>query len=309
MATTTSAPDGLAADRTEAQASRKTARLTGSAPNHQHVQPAWLLSVWLLRVGMVLSACAGLGIGAALLLGVVLRGEQVIFVTYEVRNGEIDAEIMIADIHHRLIYNLTNAASLDVNPVWSPDGEKVAFVSNRVGASQIYVIDADGGNLRRLSVDDARNHNNPLWSADGTLIFFTQGNPGNQALYSVRVDGSDLQLLNREQAQQIALLLDISQTASRTRILSPNGTSTMFIAFRDRTWGIYSGEDAENAQLLASLGETYSELPVWSADGVWVAFIANHKGQRDVYVMHGDGSNLRRMTYTRAFDGQVRWRP
>jgi TolB protein len=185
----------------------------------------------------------------------------------------------------------------------------VAFVSNRVGAPQIYVIDVDGGNLRRLSVDDDRNHNNPLWSADGSLLFFSQGNPGNQSLYSVRVDGSDLQLLNQEQAQQVTMLLDVTQVASRTRIHSPNGTSTMFIAFRNRSWGIYSGADATSAQLLASLGETYSELPVWSADGMWVAFIVNHDGQRDVYVMHGDGSNLRRMTYTRAFDGQVNWRP
>ena len=73
--------------------------------------------------------------------------------------------------------NLTNNPAYDHVPDWSPDGTKIAFVSDRNGgASQIYVMDADGKNPIRLT-DGRRHKSHPDWSPDGQKIAFTV-NPG-----------------------------------------------------------------------------------------------------------------------------------
>jgi TolB protein len=51
----------------------------------------------------------------------------------------------------------------DENPVWSPDGRKIAFSSDRRGRKDIYVVDVDGRNLRRLT-EGFGNCSNPAWS-------------------------------------------------------------------------------------------------------------------------------------------------
>ena len=52
------------------------------------------------------------------------------------------------------------------SPRWSPDGKRIAFVSTRAGTQEIFLADADGKNVKRLSQGSAAN-NNPCWSPDG----------------------------------------------------------------------------------------------------------------------------------------------
>ncbi|HLV35639.1 MAG TPA: hypothetical protein VKY59_11020, partial [Spirillospora sp.] len=69
---------------------------------------------------------------------------------YEARvNGQID--IFLLDVDHRLVHNLTNNPGDDSRPAWSPDGSKIAFESWRNVVRAVYVMDADGTNVRRIS--------------------------------------------------------------------------------------------------------------------------------------------------------------
>jgi len=51
----------------------------------------------------------------------------------------------------------------DEGPSWSPDGRKIAFTSDRRGRREVYTIDIDGRNLRRIT-QDSGNSSNPAWS-------------------------------------------------------------------------------------------------------------------------------------------------
>lgn len=65
---------------------------------------------------------------------------------------------------------LTDDRSSGYNPDWSPDGRRIAFVSNhdtKSAAFQLYTINADGTDLRRLTNDPSYMDMNPAWSPDG----------------------------------------------------------------------------------------------------------------------------------------------
>lgn len=59
--------------------------------------------------------------------------------------------------------NLTNNPATDDNPVWSPDSGKIAFISNRDGNSEIYMMNADGTSPINLTNNDAEDYS-PVWS-------------------------------------------------------------------------------------------------------------------------------------------------
>ena len=85
-------------------------------------------------------------------------------------------------------HNLSNNSGDDFYPVWSPDGSRIAFVSNREndkgGGQFIYVMDADGSHVRQLSSENESNW--PDWSPDGSHITYT--NKGD--IYGINADGS-----------------------------------------------------------------------------------------------------------------------
>jgi Tol biopolymer transport system component len=75
-----------------------------------------------------------------------------------------------------------------LEPSWSPDGSKIVFGSNHEGFRGVYVMDADGSNLQRLSVTRS-GENCPSWSPDGTKIVFASWRLGDGEIYIMDEDG------------------------------------------------------------------------------------------------------------------------
>jgi TolB protein len=83
---------------------------------------------------------------------------------------------------------LTKDRYIEVGPTWSPDGRQIAFVSDRTGAPQIYVMNADGSNMRRLTFDGAYN-TSPAWSPDGEWIAFETRVNSQFDIWKIRPSG------------------------------------------------------------------------------------------------------------------------
>lgn len=94
-----------------------------------------------------------------------------------VREDGPDPEIFLIDTDGGGLKKLTDDRSSGYNPDWSPDGRRIAFVSNhdtKSAAFQLYTINADGTDLRRLTNDPSYMDMNPAWSPDGKKIAFTR---------------------------------------------------------------------------------------------------------------------------------------
>ncbi len=104
--------------------------------------------------------------------------------------GEGNTEILIAEFGVPP-YLLTSDPAPDQDPAWSPDGKTLAFVSLRDGIQKIYVMDANGDNLRRLT-DSVRVEAQPSWSPDGTRIAFVSGDNVTTQIYIMNSDGTEV---------------------------------------------------------------------------------------------------------------------
>ena len=125
------------------------------------------------------------------LMVVVDAQAQITFMSH--RDGNWEIYVMDADGGNQR--NLSNNPDDDLSPSWSPDGKRIAFVSERNDRDwnrQIYVMDADGDNQRNLSNNDFDEWG-PPWSPDGKRIVFVSDRNGdwNRQIYVMDTDGGN----------------------------------------------------------------------------------------------------------------------
>jgi Tol biopolymer transport system component len=169
-------------------------------------------------------------------------------------------------------------------PSWAPDGVRIAFVSDRSGNPDIWVMDRDGGNLANLTQNQAKDHS-PAWSPDGDWIAFASVRDSVYwELYLMRPDGSDVQRLTWWEDAS-----DLSPS------WSPDGSRIAFASKRDGNWEIYA-MDRDGSNLVRLTSHPADDTnPAWSPDGSRIAFESTRDGYADIFIMPaigGEGVNI-----------------
>jgi Tol biopolymer transport system component len=111
-------------------------------------------------------------------------GRRIIFGSGSWAGG---ADIFMIDVAYGLARNITRDSARDGSPVWSPDGQQVAFESRRTGNWEINLISADGWKRRQLTIGSVDSRR-PVWSPDGKQIVYTSNPDRNWDLYIANVN-------------------------------------------------------------------------------------------------------------------------
>jgi TolB protein len=86
------------------------------------------------------------------------------------------------------VKRVTFQGSFNTDPVWSPNGNKIAFVGRNGGRFDVFVVNIDGTGMMRLTQDMGDNED-PSWSPDGNYIAFSSTRTGSAEIWMTTVDG------------------------------------------------------------------------------------------------------------------------
>ena len=177
-------------------------------------------------------------------------GERIAFMSD--RDGDfLHFDIFVMDADGGNLQNITNNPFDERYPSWSPDGERIAFSSHRDGhfrnrwgiTSEIYVMNADGGNLQRLT-ENLKNDWYPSWSPDGERIAFVadrKGDFANFEIYVIDANGGNQHRLTE------------NRHTDSSPSWSPDGERIVFTSQRDGNREIYVMDaDGGNQQNLTN---------------------------------------------------------
>lgn len=165
----------------------------------------------------------------------------------------------------------TSHEATDTQPAWSPDGDRIAFVSYRGGAAELWVMNADGSDPVRL-LESAGEVQNPEWSPDGGRIaYYETDSAGTDHIHVVRADGTEPTWL----------------AEGLWPVWTPDGGSILY--------------GAEEGLFRLSLAGVEPELVIagnvlagqLSGDGRRLAYIIQEAGSVAVVVSNPDGSDPR----------------
>ncbi len=197
-------------------------------------------------------------------------------------------------------------------PLWSPDGRKIVFTSDRSGNKDIYVMNLDGSGITNLT-NHQDDDEGPRWSADGgTVYFISDRKDGHSEIFAMDPDGSNVRQVTEsgDDPDPIALW-----RAKYT--VSPHGDQLAFV--RNRKVFLVNS-DGTHQRSLADIPNVprYTAREVeWSPDARWFAFEAAvpdvvdgvEQSNIDIFVANADGSDVGRLTTDPADDKSPTWSP
>ena len=176
------------------------------------------------------------------------------------------------------IVRLTEHEQRDQRACWSPDGNQIAFVSQRDGEKAVWIMNADGSNKRKLIAG-----REPSWSPDGNQIAFTSSAfHDNDEIYVINIDGSDkVRLTNNRKFDWFPSCDPVGSLVAYNS--EQYGGQELILSLADGT-GIIRITNAE---------KTYEQEPIWSPDGKSLAYAGKmQEDDYDIYIVSTRGFDL-----------------
>jgi len=171
---------------------------------------------------------------------------------------------------------------------------RIGFISDRSGASELWIMDWDGSNQKQLT-----KHSTialaPTWSPDGKQLVFTSFLRGAPALFLLTPHEGYLRPLWDKGG--------VNSSAS----FSPDGKNIAFASSHDGNTDIYTMpiEGGTPRRLTSARG--IDTQPAWAPNGRQIAFTSTRSGTPQIYLMDADGSNVRRLSFDGVFHDESTW--
>ena len=205
------------------------------------------------------------------------------------------------DYNGENLEKITSGEGMDYNASWSPEGTKIAFISNRETKSNskwdIYIINENGSNLKRLTFLESHiTHLN--WSPDGTKIVFISNKFNIMDIFTININSKKLNNLTE------------NNYFNKNPVWSPDGTKIAFLTNRDggSTCYIMDSDGIEQKRLLKK-SISCSDPPSWSPDGRMITCNYNN----DIAIININDLSEKNITKidpeSNLFCGNPQWSP
>jgi TolB protein len=235
-------------------------------------------------------------------------------------------EIYICDYDGHNPYPVTKDKSINLSPVWSPDGDKLTYTSYKKGNPDLWMTDLKSSQAKTLSAQSGLN-SAPAWSPDGKYLALTLTRDKNAEIYLISSEGEIIRRLTNSRSidssptwspsgKEVAFTSDRAgipqiyvmdvEGANVRRLTyrrdwtdspcwSPRGDKIAFVSRENWRFHIYTMDvTGENMTRLTYEGS--NENPHWSPDGLHIVFSSNRSGEYEIYTMNWDGSNQKSIT-------------
>lgn len=172
----------------------------------------------------------------------------------------------------------------------------IAFTSDRTGQKEIWVMDYDGQNPRRITGHRSTSMS-PAWSPDGESLGYTSFFNGPPGIYLAELaSGRKKPIVS-------------SGSLNTTPTFSPDGQRVAFARSVDGNVEIFvTGRGGGNLRRLTHSG-AIDTTPAWSPTGGQIAFTSGRAGNPHIYLMDEEGSNQRRLTFEGDYNDGAAWNP
>ncbi|MBW2713291.1 MAG: PD40 domain-containing protein, partial [Deltaproteobacteria bacterium] len=200
--------------------------------------------------------------------------------------GRMEADLIARHFVDELIEELTGQRGVS--------NTEMAFISDRNGNREVYVMNADGSGLRQASRNGSVN-SLPGWSPDGKSIYYssyrTQRRP---ALYKLRQ--------GQKVSGRVGGDLKLEDKVYRG-VMDPSGKKLALVMPDEKSqMGIYLTDARGRGIKRLTHGRGNSLSPSWSPDSKRIAFVSDRTGSPQLYIMDANGKNTRRLTFTGGYN-------
>src|SRR5205807_78708 len=201
----------------------------------------------------------------------------------------------IADFVYGKLNVIANFRGSNSAPAWSPDGRRLAVTLSREGGSQIFLLNADGSGLRRLT-SSAAIDTEPRFSGDGQWIYFTSDRGGSPQIYRMPVAGGEPQRVTFEGSYNV------------TPRLSPHGKTLAYITLNEGKFQV-ALLDLSNRQVQIITDSDRDESPSFAPNGRMILLATVIDGRGVLSAVSSDGRVKQRLSVTAGDVREPAWGP